>query len=209
MADATLPANQALIIAACAPQPFTAFTWPPNHVTDDDSDTKKEVDHCISQYWAQHVRQLSRLATKVKANLRINTERMRASPNTWQPVRDEITRRIMADYAELERVTENFTNEMSGLNMQILGLDRANTRGRPQRDEAEIEECVRQDQAIVTAHLDRVDTQLEGIQQAYFLYLFINPPTQLTLPHLQLQLEAAHNHLAKTTKAVTNRWNPS
>ena len=86
MADATLPANQALIIAACAPQPFTAFTWPPNHVTDDDSDTKKEVDHCIAQYWAQHARQLSRHVTKVKANLRVNTERMRASPATWQPV---------------------------------------------------------------------------------------------------------------------------
>ena len=182
MADATLPANQDRIINACAPQPFTQFTWPANHVTAEDSDTKTEVDHCISQFWAKHVRQLSRLATKVRANLRINTERMKASPNTWQPARDEITRRIMADYAELERVTESFTFEMSGLTMQTLGLDRANTRGRPHRDEAEIEECVRNDQVIITAHLDRVDTQLEAIQQAYFLYLFINPPPQLALP---------------------------
>ena len=86
MADATLPANQASIIAACAPQPFTTLTWPPNHVTDDDSDAKKEVDHCIAHYWAQHARQLSRHVTKLKANLRVNTERMRASPATWQPI---------------------------------------------------------------------------------------------------------------------------
>ena len=102
MADPTLIANQDRIINDCAPQPFTQFNWPAEHVTAEDTDTKSEVDHCISQFWAKNVRQLSRLATKVRANLRINTERMKASPNTWQPARDEITRRIMNDYAELE-----------------------------------------------------------------------------------------------------------
>ena len=142
---------------------------------------KTEVDHSVSQFWAKNVRQLSRLATKVRANLRINTERMKASPNTWQPAQDEVTRRIMTDYAELERVTESFTMEMSSLTVQALGLDRANTRGRPVRDVDEIEECVRSGQLVVTALLDRVDTQLETIQRSYFLYLFLNPPPQLAL----------------------------
>ena len=85
-ADPELPANQATIIAACAPQPFTTFNWPPNHVLENDSAAKKEVDHCIAHYWAQHARQLSRYLTKLKANLGVNTERMRASPATWQPI---------------------------------------------------------------------------------------------------------------------------
>ena len=176
MADPTLVQNQDRIINDCAPQPFTQFNWPAEHVTAEDTDTKSEVDHCISQFWAKNVRQLSRLATKVRANLRINTERMKASPNTWQPARDEVTRRIMTDYAELERVTESFTLEMSSLTVQVLGLDRANNRGRPVRDVDEIEECVRSGQLFVTALLDRVDTQLKAIQRSYFLYLFINPP---------------------------------
>ena len=106
---------------------------------------------------------------------------MQASPVAWASARDATTRRVISEHTELQRATEIFITSMSNITTESLGLDRF-TRARAQRDSEEIEEYVRRAQNVVETHLTLVDTDLNGLQLAFTLFTYINPPPQLALP---------------------------
>ena len=73
---------------------------------------------------------------------------------------------------------------MSNITIESLGLegDARFMRAQAQRELEQMEGYLRRAQNAVQTHLALVDTDLNGVQLAYTLFSYINPPPQLALP---------------------------